>query len=268
MIRRATPTRQTEVAFAKVNLALHVRRRRPDGYHDLETVFAFCEHGDIVTAAAADEVSLTIDGPYATGLTTVDNLVVRAARAMGVTAALTLTKNLPVASGIGGGSADAAAAIRALHRLTGAPVPPFEAQLRLGADVPACVVGQTMRGEGVGEKLTPITPVTGLPILLVNPHVALSTATVFNAWDGVDRGPLGAWRYGRNDLEAPARRLVPEIGALLEWLTARHDVTVARMSGSGATCFALFATLEGRDQAMHDARASYPEHWLMASTLR
>ena len=257
-----------EVAYAKVNLALHVRRRRVDGYHELETAFAFCEDGDVVEGEIADTTALTIDGPFAPGLSTVDNLVVRACDAMGVRARLHLTKNLPVASGIGGGSADAAATLRLLSRLTGRPLPPLAIQTALGADVPACVVSQTMRGEGVGEALTPLPPVTGTPILLVNPRVPLSTAAVFRAWDGHDRGPLDQWRQGRNDLEAPARILVPAIGDVIAWLARQDGVTLARMSGSGATCFALFDDFATRDAAACAVRDERPSWWTSASTLR
>ncbi|UVO53879.1 4-(cytidine 5'-diphospho)-2-C-methyl-D-erythritol kinase [Sphingomonas sp. SUN039] len=258
----------TEAAYAKVNLALHVRRRRDDGYHELETVFAFCEHGDVLTAELAGATSLTIDGPFADGLSTTDNLVVRAADVIGVTARLHLTKNLPVASGIGGGSADAAAALRLLARLSGRGLPSADVQRALGADVPACVGSQTMRGEGVGEALSPVSDVTGTPILLVNPCIPLSTAAVFQAWDGIDRGPLADWREGRNDLEAPAWRLVPEIADLVAWLARRHDVTLARMSGSGATCFALFASEAARARAVHETTETYPGYWAMESVLR
>ncbi len=257
-----------ETAYAKVNLALHVRQRRADGYHALETTFAFCEHGDVVAAAPADELSLEIDGPFAQGLSTTDNLVVRAAQAMGATAQLRLTKNLPVASGIGGGSADAAAAMRALAKLSGQPLPDLSRQRALGADVPACVISQTRRGEGVGENLTAEPSVAGMPILLVNPRLPLSTGAVFAAWDGVDRGPLGDWRTGRNDLEAPACRLLPAIAMLIGWLGDRHDVTLARMSGSGATCFALFETVEARHRAAREAAAAFPAYWILESTLR
>ena len=258
----------TETAYAKINLALHVRRRRDDGYHELETVFAFCEHGDVVTAAAADTLSLTIDGLFADGLSSTDNLIVRAAEAMGVTARLHLTKNLPVASGIGGGSADAAATLRVLARLTKRALPPLDVQLALGADVPACVVSNTMRGEGVGEALSRVGPVTGTPVLLVNPRLPLSTAAVFRVWDRIDHGPLGDWRAGRNDLAVPACTLVPEIAVLTDWLAGRHDVTLARMSGSGATCFALFGSVEARQRAAHEVTLAFPGYWAMETVLR
>lgn len=258
----------TETAYAKVNLALHVRRRRDDGYHELETVFAFCEHGDVVTAELADTLSLTIDGPFAAGLSATENLIVRAAEAMGLTAKLHLTKNLPVASGIGGGSADAAAALRLLGRLTGQPLPSLDVQRGLGADVPACVLSETMRGEGVGEALSAVASVTGTPVLLVNPRIPLSTGAVFKAWNGIDHGLLGDWYDGRNDLEAPACTLVPEIAALLAFLGSCHDVTLARMSGSGATCFALFVSKAARDRAVTEIRTNFPAFWTMESVLR
>jgi 4-diphosphocytidyl-2-C-methyl-D-erythritol kinase len=248
-----------ETAYAKINLALHVRRRRDDGYHDIETVFAFCEDGDFVTAEVADDLSLTIDGPFAEGLSATDNLVIDAARAIGVTARLHLTKNLPVASGIGGGSADAAAVLRIFGNQNKSIAE------RLGADVPACVASRTMRGSGKGVDLLPLPSLAGTPMLLVNPRVPLSTAAVFKAWDGQDRGPLADWRDGRNDLERPARAIVPQIGEVLDWLAARAGIEFVRMSGSGATCFALFDTMTSRDAAA----ALVPAHWWsLASVLR
>ena len=259
-----------ETAYAKVNLALHVRSRRRDGYHDIETVFAFCEDGDRIIVAPADRLTLTIDGPFTHDLSTTDNLVVRAARALDPErgAAIHLTKNLPVASGIGGGSADAAATLRALSRLWDVPLPGASAFAALGADVPACLASRTMRGEGVGEQLIRAQSVAGTPVLLVNPRLPLSTASVFKVWDGVDRGPLGDWRDGRNDLETPARELVPQIGSVIDWLLRRHDVTLARMSGSGATCFALFGSMASRDRAVAEAARELPGYWTMESVLR
>lgn len=256
---------ESETAYAKINLALHVRHRRPDGYHALETVFAFLDDGDTLAATRADVTTLTIDGPFAEGLSATDNLVIRASEAIGVPAALHLTKRLPVASGIGGGSADAAATLRLLARLSGRPLPTPAVQRALGADVPACVVAETARGTGVGEELAAEAGVTGVPVLLVNPRLPLSTGAVFEAWDGVDHGPLGDWREGRNDLEAPAQALVPEIGAVLNWLARCHDVNFVRMSGSGATCFALFDNVAARDAA---AAAVPGVWWHMASVLR
>jgi 4-diphosphocytidyl-2-C-methyl-D-erythritol kinase len=264
----------SEIAAAKINLALHVRRRRSDGRHDLETIFAFCTDGDRLTAELADDLSLTVTGPFAAMLDDgSDNLVHRAAAALasearvGKGVALQLDKRLPVASGIGGGSADAAAALRLLTSLWGIDPRIAEAVAPiLGSDVPACLLSMTARGEGAGDALTLVDAgVAGTPILLVNPLVPLSTAAVFGGWDGVDRGPLGDWRDGRNDLEAPARALVPQIGEVMDWLAGRDGVQMARMSGSGATCFALFASDEARDRAAEDCPSDW---WHLASWLR
>jgi 4-diphosphocytidyl-2-C-methyl-D-erythritol kinase len=255
-----------ETAYAKLNLALHVRAREQGGYHRIETVFAFCADGDVLSAAPGDGLSLAVTGPFAEALAgEADNLVLRAARALGADdVALTLEKNLPVASGIGGGSADAAAALRLLG---GDRDDLFEIAASLGADVPACLASRTARGEGRGDRLSFIEDarLAGIPVLLVNPRVALSTAAVFAAWDRKDRGPLSDWREGRNDLEAPARRLVPEIGAVLDSLSG---ATLARMSGSGATCFGLFDSEAARDQARARITAERPGWWTRATRLK
>lgn len=271
-----------ERAPAKINLALHVRERMADGYHRLETIFAFAEDGDRLTAAPAEDLTLAIEGPFAAGLSGEgDNLVMRAARALqeaaGVArgAALTLEKNLPVASGIGGGSADAAATLRLLARFwrTDADLMPIAASL--GADVPACLIGRTVRGEGRGDALTELAPadVAGRPLLLINPGVAMPTGPVFAAWDQIDRGPLGQGDplavacAGRNDLEPPAIRLAPVIGRLVEWLARRHGVVLARMSGSGATCFALFERERDLERASAEAARDWPTAWRLATRL-
>jgi 4-diphosphocytidyl-2-C-methyl-D-erythritol kinase len=182
-------------------------------------------------------------------------------------ASLRLTKNLPVASGIGGGSADAAATLRLLTRLWGLdPALAESVAPELGSDVPACLLSMSARGEAAGDELQLVdTGVAGAPILLVNPGAPLSTREVFAGWDGVDRGALQDWRDGRNDLEAPARQLVPQIGEVLYWLKGRPGASFARMSGSGATCFALFDDEHSRDKA---AGACPPNWWHLASFLR
>ena len=267
--------RLAEPAPAKLNLALHVRRRRADGRHDIETLFAFCTDGDRLSAEPADALSLGLSGPFAADLPECeDNLVLRAARALaeaaGVEArgALLLDKRLPVASGIGGGSADAAAALRLLTRLW--RIDPAHASAvapGLGADVPACLLSMTARGEGAGDRLRLVEDPTipGSPVLLVNPGVAVSTGEVFAGWGGTDRGPLGEWREGRNDLEASALRLAPQIADCLAFLSARPGARLARMSGSGATCFALFDDEAARDLA---AAACPPGWWHLATLLR
>ena len=258
----------TEPAYAKINLALHVRCRREDGYHELETVFAFCDSGDTVAGELSADPLVKIEGPFAQYLSNEPNLVSQAAGLFDQSARIILTKRLPIASGLGGGSADAAATLRLLSQLTGTPIPPLTAQRALGADVPACVVSRTMRGEGVGDRLTLANGPSGAAVLLINPRKPLSTAAVFAGWDGVDRGPLDDWRDGRNDLEASAYVIVPEIFTLLDWLRRRHDVILARMSGSGATCFALFNTVEARVCAAREAACDWPNYWTMESVLR
>lgn len=265
----AAPAR--DIAPAKLNLALHVRGKRADGRHNLEMIFAFCANGDRLSAAEANALSLTIGGAFAEGLEVEDNLVLRAARALaeasgcGKGAAIHLDKHLPVASGLGGGSADAGAALRLLTSLWGTD-PAFALQVapKLGSDVPACLLSLAMRGEGAGDVLTPVDPgeLSGTPVLIVNPLIQLSTAAVFARWDGVDRGPLGDWREGRNDLEAPAIGLVPEICDVLDWLAKCEGANFVRMSGSGASCFALFDSEDARDRAA----ASVSDHWWRLAT--
>ncbi|MBB4154258.1 4-diphosphocytidyl-2-C-methyl-D-erythritol kinase [Sphingomonas jinjuensis] len=291
-----------EAAPAKINLALHVRRRRADGYHDLETLFAFARDGDVVTVAEAEWDRFEVVGPFAAALGHphpsaavplppspggrgnqgwADNLVTRAVDAFrerfGVAAhyAITLDKRLPIASGIGGGSADAAATLRALATLHGlAPDAPalMDIASSLGADVPACLVGRTTLGEGRGDALRLLDDsLARTPLLLVNPGVAVSTAAVFGGWDGIDRGPLAEGALidralaSRNDLEPPARQLAPAIDAVLALLAGAPGVMLSRMSGSGATCFALFASEAERDAAGQAASAK--GWWTLATTL-
>ena len=273
----------SETAHAKVNLALHVRARRPDGYHELESLFVFCADGDGLHGEAREDGALTlaIDGPFAADLEAgEDNLVLRAARALQSEgdvrqgAALRLDKRLPVASGIGGGSADAAAALRLLSRLWDVRLPqPMMADIAagLGADVPACFGSRTVFGTGVGEQLRPVDiDVQGMPILLVNPRLACPTGPVFREWDGLDRGPLSPeqWGEGRNDLQSPAMALVPDIALVLAALQALPGATMTRMSGSGATCFALFDDPAACHAAENRVRADHPGWWTLASTIR
>ncbi|MEO5773291.1 MAG: 4-(cytidine 5'-diphospho)-2-C-methyl-D-erythritol kinase [Sphingomicrobium sp.] len=261
-----------DTAYAKLNLALHVRGKLPDGRHRLETIFAFGEDGDELTAEAADEIGLSVDGPFAAALDG-DNLVLRAAKELQdaadvpAGARLHLTKKLPVASGIGGGSADAGAALRLLTILWGVEARHAERVAPvLGSDVPACLRSLGCRGTAGGEELEPLDlGLTGTPLLLVNPRVQLSTAKVFAAWDGTDRGPLERWSEGRNDLEAPATRLVPQVGEVLQWLRSCAGAEFVHMSGSGATCFALFRDDSARDVA---AEAVPRAWWHLATRLR
>ncbi|HLL58325.1 MAG TPA: 4-(cytidine 5'-diphospho)-2-C-methyl-D-erythritol kinase [Allosphingosinicella sp.] len=275
-----------EIAYAKINLALHVRAREPDGYHRIETLFAFAEDGDRLSVKPGEGLSLDIIGPFAPGLGgEKDNLVLRAAEALrkrcGVRAgaSLLLDKRLPVASGIGGGSADAAAALRLLTRfwsLLVADETLLEIAGELGADVPACVASRTARGEGRGDVLSfeDGAALSGMPLLLVNPRVPVSTAAVFRAWGGADRGalpagfPLDAALAGRNDLESPARSLAPEIDLVLAELGSAPGARLTRMSGSGATCFALFDSEDQRDEARERIALAHPHWWQLATRLR
>lgn len=262
----------SEPAPAKLNLALHVRGKLPDGRHAIETVFAFCTEGDMLSAELADELSLTIDGPFAEGLPVTDNLVLRAAQALRKAsgteqgAALHLKKNLPVASGIGGGSADAAAALRLLTRIWNTdPKQAAEIAPALGSDVPACLLSKAARGTGAGEQLQLVddSDFSGAPVLLVNPLIELRTSDVFARWDGVDRGPLRQWNEGRNDLEHPARSIVSEIDDVLRWLRKQSvGDSFVRMSGSGATCFAILDS----ERTLASVSKAVPEHWWHLAT--
>ena len=267
----------TETAYAKINLALHVRRRREDGYHELETLFAFVDAGDLLTAdeTALDDVQ--VFGEFASQLNgAFGNIVAKALtvlpRADGLTVAL--EKNLPVAAGLGGGSADAGAVFRLVERSHGLPDDWRERAASLGADVPACVLSETCIGRGTGTDVEPIaSDLTGTPILLVNPRLPMPTGPVFAAWDGVDRGPMpdGAvsWitQEGRNDLEAAAIGLCPEIGGVLDALRETGAFLV-RMAGSGASCFALYANEAEAGNAHDLIRSQYPDWWLMKGKLR
>ena len=215
----------TETAYAKLNLALHVRRRREDGYHELETLFAFCEHGDVLSAKLAERDEVHTLGEFGGNVgDPLDNLVARSLTALPRPdyLSITLEKNLPVAAGLGGGSADAGAVFRLVESLHGLPDDWQERALTLGADVPACVRSELAVGRGVGEDLAPLdNDLAGTPVLLVNPRVPLSTGPVFKAWDQRDRGalPQGNARDialgGRNDLEAPAISICPPIAQVL-----------------------------------------------------
>jgi 4-diphosphocytidyl-2-C-methyl-D-erythritol kinase len=266
-----------ETAYAKINLALHVRARRADGYHAIETIFAFCEDGDRLTVADGEGLSLDVSGPFGHELSSgEDNLVMRAARGLAELAgdvrgaALMLEKRLPVSSGLGGGSADAGAVLRLLCRWW--RISPAQAALealaaRLGADVPACLASRPARGEGRGDRLEAWDDgaVSGAPVLLVHPGTPLATAAVFARWRGGDRGALGALTSSRNDLEAPAIAIVPEIADVLDALAGAR---LARMSGSGATCFGIYGDEAQRDSAGERILALNPGWWQLRTRLR
>ena len=262
----------TEVAPAKINLCLHVTGRRADGYHLLDSLVVFAGIGDRVTAEPAQTLSLVVDGPEGGALAgDADNLVLRAARSMGVTAALTLWKALPVASGIGGGSADAAATLRALARLGGRALPDPAESLGLGADVPVCLAAHPRRMQGVGEVLSPLPALPPLWIVLVNPRVPVATPLVFAALIQRDNPPLPDLTLGdvssaavfadwlsactRNDLVEPARKVAPVLASVQASLAKVPGCLLARMSGSGGTHFGLAQARE-RLTTMYGNRAS------------
>tara|TARA_A100001391_G_scaffold48774_7_gene29140 strand:+ start:45529 stop:46326 length:798 start_codon:yes stop_codon:yes gene_type:complete len=263
-----------ETAYAKINLALHVRKRREDGYHELETLFAFVDCGDTLVATRAEQDQLQVVGEFGGALDDpFGNIVMQALGALprpnGL--AITLEKNLPVAAGLGGGSADAGALFRLVKAAHGLPEDWRERAAKLGADVPACVESVTCVGRGTGTELEPIdSDLAGTAVLLVNPRVPLATGPVFKAWDGEDRGPMpeGSARaiaqQGRNDLRDPAISQCPVIAEVLAALEKTKAWKV-EVSGSGATCFALFDTLEACDAA---AEAMPREWWQMAGKLR
>ncbi|MDY7099153.1 MAG: 4-(cytidine 5'-diphospho)-2-C-methyl-D-erythritol kinase [Pseudomonadota bacterium] len=271
-----------ETAYAKINLALHVRRRREDGYHELETLFAFVDAGDVLTAVPAEYDTMSIVGEFGAGLASdangdaFGNLVMQALgklpRAKGL--AITLEKNLPVAAGLGGGSADAGAVFRVIERLHSLPEDWHQRASVLGADVPSCVRSEMAIGRGTGTQLEPVeNDMVGTPVLLVNPRIPLSTGPVFKAWDQADEGPLpsGTAREialkGVNSLEKPAIAVVPEIAIVLDELR-KDDPLLARMSGSGATCFALYEDIAARDAAAHRLRREKPHWWQLGGKLR
>ena len=266
-----------ETAFAKINLALHVRWRRDDGYHELETLFAFVDAGDQLSAKPAAQDELRTYGEFAPQLTDpFGNIVAKALQALphGPGWAVTLEKNLPVAAGLGGGSADAGAVFRMVEAQFGLPADWQARAAKLGADVPACVHSLTAIGLGTGTELAELdSDLTGMAVLLVNPRVALSTAAVFKGWDGVDHGPLPTGpaseiaSKGRSDLEPSAIALVPQIAAVLAALRATQP-WLARMSGSGATCFALYDDAAKCGAAAAAIKAAHPNWWTMMGALR
>ncbi|AKH41730.1 4-diphosphocytidyl-2-C-methyl-D-erythritol kinase [Altererythrobacter atlanticus] len=269
--------RLTETAYAKINLALHVRRRRDDGYHELESLFAFVDAGDRLVARSAQRDELRITGEFADQLTDpFGNIVLQALTALphGDGLAIELEKNLPVAAGLGGGSADAGAVFRLIGEAYGLPDDWHQRAARLGADVPACVASRTCIGRGTGTELEPVeNDLAGKAVLLVNPRIALSTGPVFKAWDGQDRGPLPDGpvsriaQEGRNDLEAPAISQCPQIADVLEVLQDT-GADLVRMSGSGATCFATYSSHDVMREASEKLALEHKDWWQMQGSLR
>lgn len=282
-----------EAAPAKVNLALHVTGRRPDGYHELESLVVFADVADEVTLRPSRRDHLRVAGPFATAAGGGDgNLVMRALVAFRARwpdrvapgYEIELVKNLPVAAGLGGGSADAAAVLRVLAGLAMPSVPTGELAalaLTIGADVPACLMSRTCEVRGVGEILHRLDGFPPAHIILVNPLVPVVTADVFRRLESRQNPPLpplpkpftrpaqlALWLGGtRNDLEPPARALVPAIGGLIDELSRFEGVMLSRMSGSGGTVFGLFGSASQAHQAAHDLRAAHPGYWVAAAPL-
>ncbi|MEI7711012.1 MAG: 4-(cytidine 5'-diphospho)-2-C-methyl-D-erythritol kinase [Rhodospirillales bacterium] len=271
----------SESAPAKINLFLHIVGKRADGYHLLDSLAVFAGIGDRLFAEPSDGLSLRLIGPFAAGLDgESDNLVLRAARALAEAAGLppratlVLEKNLPVASGIGGGSADAAAALRLLSRLWGIGLDRtvlHAIATRLGADVPVCLGSRPTRMRGIGDRLDPAPHLPDCGLLLVNPGVALGTADVFRARQGGFSGPVAlprAWdsaatmaeglRGLSNDLQPPAIALRPAIGDVMSAIATQPGCLLSRMSGSGASCFGIFASAREAEEA---ASALSPRGW-------
>lgn len=275
-------------APAKINLYLHVTGKRPDGYHLLDSLFAFARDGDVITAKQADGLSLEIIG--APDLSAgEDNIVIKAARklaaALGIepNAHLVLEKNLPIASGIGGGSTDAAAALKALQVLWKKTLPDeklYDLALELGADVPSCLACKAVQVSGVGEVLTPTPEIPALPVVLVNPNKPVSTPAVFKTRKPVFSEPMpltqncadaaefiGELKKRHNDLQDAACALEPAVAEVLHVLENQPLCLFSAMSGSGGTCFGLFRTPENAANAAEDIAATHPNWWVKQTAL-
>ncbi|MBT5239069.1 MAG: 4-(cytidine 5'-diphospho)-2-C-methyl-D-erythritol kinase [Rhodospirillaceae bacterium] len=281
----------TLAAAAKINLTLHITGRRDDGYHNLDSLIGFTDVADVLTFRAADTTTLRVTGAEAAGIDAADdNLVVRAARLMqthlGVSAGMDieLEKNIPVAAGLGGGSADAAATVAGCMALWGSSTSDLISDQTLasdlGADVPVCRYGRAARISGIGETITPTPNWPTAWLVLANPRIPLSTADVFRAFDGkfaaagdttfdgADYSSFTAYIAEReNCLTSTALAIAPIIGDVLDGLGALSGCSLARMSGSGPTCFGLFGTKEEADVGQQDLSQTHPDWWVRASPL-
>ena len=275
-----------EFAPAKINLALHVTGQRPDGYHLIESIVAFVQTGDRLTARDASSDTFTLDGPFADALSREsDNLVLRARdtlRAKTVTTtpvSIHLEKNLPVAAGIGGGSADAAACLRALQRLWSLPDSPADLSgiaIGLGADVAMCLRPHPLFATGIGDVIETVSAMPTMPMVLINPKVPVLTPEVFQSLDNKNNPGItpptadtaeqwiAALQGLRNDLQAPAEEMLPVIADCSSALTD-NGALLARMSGSGATCFGLYADVQRAAAAAEAIRAVHAA-WYVTAT--
>jgi 4-diphosphocytidyl-2-C-methyl-D-erythritol kinase len=287
------PPPASEMAYAKINLALHIVGRLPNGYHQLDSVAAFIDRGDCLSATpTADGVlRLSIDGPFGEELAAADNLVIRAAQRLRnyaqtpLGADMRLDKQIPVGAGLGGGSTDAAATLRLLNRLWNlrySPAVLAEMAVELGADIPACVFSHAARMEGIGDELTPLPHVPALPLVIAYPHAPCWTPQVYAAMAGKpfsgrlsDIPTMGAgqeeWLQwlarSHNDLQGAACELNPQISPMLEALGQMQGALLARMSGSGSACFALFADAGQAERAAATMQNAHPQWWVRASRI-
>jgi len=269
-----------ELAPAKINLTLHVTGQRSDGYHLLDSLVAFADFGDSLSVSKADRSALYVSGPMAQGVPLgADNLVLRAADLMGVALAIRLDKHLPAAAGIGGGSSDAAAVLRAAAVLCPDLALPDDAGLSLGADVPVCLLARAARMAGIGERVAPIRAMPPLHAVLVNPGVAVSTAAIFRGLARKDNAPMPqelprwgdagdliTWLGGqRNDMQPAAIKEAPVIAEVIARIGQTDRCGLARMSGSGATCFGLYPDAASAAQA--SLALARPGWWVRAVRL-
>jgi len=271
-------------APAKINLFLHITGKRADGYHTLQSLMAFADVGDDLAFSAQDDFVIEMGGPFGGSLpNTEDNLVYKAARILSeeykiaLRGKIILTKNLPIASGIGGGSADAAAALKGFVKLWNLPHDPARLQkiaLQLGADVPACLYGGTVWAEGVGEKLAPLPDMPRLHLVLVNPLIATATAAVFKSFRGefsttleMKSMTVDDLEQCRNDLTDAALVVTPEIAGVLAAIAGTEGCRLHRLSGSGATCFGAYKDEAAANAAAVALKARYPAWWVSSTNI-
>ncbi len=281
------------IAPAKVNLFLHVVGRRSDGYHLIQSLFAFASFGDQLTVSANHDIRIELAGPFSQNLDAEDNLVLKAARALARAANLDnpgakirLCKNLPVAAGIGGGSADAAATLRALQefwqiRMTDENL--LKIALELGADIPACYVGRPMIVGGIGEEMVPYKNLPNIPLLLVHPGQEMSTHEVFAAYERqapafTEQIPVSSISEGievwellvrtRNDLGVISAQIAPQVTRCLQEISRTSKCRLARMSGSGACCFGLYDDQQSAGSAAEVIKSLYPRWWVKAGHIQ
>lgn len=272
-----------ELARAKINLCLHVVGQRDDGYHLLDSIVAFANIGDEISITPSNDFQLTITGPYSDKLSNDEsNLVLKAARLFSGNcsgANITLTKNLPVASGIGGGSADAAATLRAMSYMTGLSLPK-DGGLSLGADVPVCLHEKTCEMQGIGEIIKPIKGFPTIPAVLVCPRAGVATSDVFHVLKTKENSPVAEFSSAmntafelvkflevqRNDLEVPSIEINTVIGQCLTELS-NSGASLARMSGSGATCFGLFKDFTQANASAKDIKNNHPDWWVKSCSI-